>query len=279
MKFQDVAHSARNNESCEGEAMASKQASRRGFLKAGEAAAAVGAIKTTGAEAALPQAQPQKSLKELVAYGERSKFVASVRVPVLERPSPDQFGLIFHVLTPLQDQIGNITPSSLHFSSTHRGALVPPIDPKEYKLMIHGMVDRTLEFRYDDLKRFPSVSHVHFIECLGNHARPEYKTVQETHCLTSCSESTGVLVSTLLKECGVQKGASWIVAEGDEEVKGSGSIRLAKAMEDMMVAYGQNGEPLRPQQAYPLRLIIPGFECMYNSKCMRRIMIHVGNDM
>src|SRR5260370_29444390 len=106
MKFQDGAHSARNNESCEGEAMASKKASRRGFLKAGAAAAAVGAMKTTGAEAALPQAQPQKSLKELVAYGERSKFVTSLRVPLLERPSPDQSGLLFHVFHPPPDPIG-----------------------------------------------------------------------------------------------------------------------------------------------------------------------------
>jgi sulfane dehydrogenase subunit SoxC len=253
--------------------MASKKSSRRKFLKAGAAAAAVGAIKTTAAEAALPQAQPQKSLKELVAYGERSKFVTSIRVPVVERPSPDQFGLIFHVLTPLQDHMGIITPSSLHFVGTHRGAIVPDIDPKEHKLMIHGMVDRPLEFTMDDLRHFPSVSHVHFIECLGNHARPEYKTVQETHGLTSCSEWTGVLLATLLKECGVQKGASWVVSEGSEEVKGSGSIRLAKATEDVMVAYGQNGEPLRPQQGFPLRLIVPGFEGIYNVKWLRRIKV------
>ena len=253
--------------------MASKKSSRRKFLKAGAAAAAVGAIKTTAAEAALPQAQPQKSLKELVAYGERSKFVTSIRVPVVERPSPDQFGLIFHVLTPLQDHMGIITPSSLHFVGTHRGAIVPEIDPKEHKLMIHGMVDRPLEFTMDDLRHFPSVSHVHFIECLGNHARPEYKTVQETHGLTSCSEWTGVLLATLLKECGVQKGASWVVSEGSEEVKGSGSIRLAKATEDVIVAYGQNGEPLRPQQGFPLRLIVPGFEGIYNVKWLRRIKV------
>jgi sulfane dehydrogenase subunit SoxC len=253
--------------------MASKKSSRRKFLKAGAAAAAVGAIKTTAAEAALPQAQPQKSLKELVAYGERSKFVTSIRVPVVERPSPDQFGLIFHVLTPLQDHMGIITPSSLHFVGTHRGAIVPEIDPKEHKLMIHGMVDRPLEFTMDDLRHFPSVSQVHFIECLGNHARPEYKTVQETHGLTSCSEWTGVLLATLLKECGVQKGASWVVSEGSEEVKGSGSIRLAKATEDVIVAYGQNGEPLRPQQGFPLRLIVPGFEGIYNVKWLRRIKV------
>ncbi|HZP31834.1 MAG TPA: sulfite dehydrogenase [Candidatus Acidoferrales bacterium] len=252
--------------------MASKKSSRRKFLKAGAAAAAVGAIKTTAAEA-LPDVQPQKSLKELVAYGERSKFVTSVRVPVIERPSPDQFGMLFHVLTPLQDHMGIITPSSLHFVGTHRGAIVPDIDPKEHKLMIHGMVDRPLEFSMDDLRHFPSVSQVHFIECLGNHARPEYKTVQETHGLTSCSEWTGVLLSTLLKECGLQKNASWVVSEGSEEVKGAGSIRLAKAMEDVIVAYGQNGEPLRPQQGFPLRLIVPGFEGIYNVKWLRRIKV------
>jgi sulfane dehydrogenase subunit SoxC len=114
---------------------------------------------------------------------------------------------------------------------------------------------------------------VHFIECLGNHARPEYKTVQETHGLTSCSEWTGVPLATLLKECGVQKGASWVVSEGSEEVKGSGSIRLAKATEDVIVAYGQNGEPLRPQQGFPLRLIVPGFEGIYNVKWLRRIKV------
>src|SRR5260370_34222324 len=144
MKFQDVAHSARNNESCEGEAMASKKASRRGFLKAGAAAAAVGAIKTTGAEAALPQAQPQKSLKELVAYGERSKFVSSVRVPVLERPSPEHVGLVFHVVTPLLDHLGIITPSSLHFMGTRRVALVPRTEPMYDNIICQVRLDRSL---------------------------------------------------------------------------------------------------------------------------------------
>ena len=153
-----------------------------------------------------------------------------------------QFGMTFHVLSPLQDSVGIITPSSLHFVGTHRGAIVPDIDPKEYRLLIHGMVDRPLEFTLAELKRFPSVSRIHFLECLGNRTRPEYKTVQETHGLTSCSEWTGVPLSLLLKEVGVQKGASWVVSEGSEEVKGAGSIRLAKAMDDCLVAYGQNGE-------------------------------------
>jgi sulfane dehydrogenase subunit SoxC len=258
--------------------MESKKPSRRKFLKGGAEAAvaglAVGAIgSASAAQTVAPDAHPQKSLKDLVAYGERSRFVTSVRIPVEERESPDQFGLTFHVLSPLQDSVGIITPSSLHFVGTHRGSIVPDIDPKEHRLMIHGMVDRPLEFTVEELKRFPSVSQIHFIECLGNRAKPENKTVQETHGLTSCSEWTGVPLSLLLKEVGVQKGASWIVSEGSEEVKGAGSIRLAKAMDDCIVAYGQNGEPLRPQQGFPIRLLVPGFEGIYNTKWLRRIKV------
>jgi len=257
--------------------MESKKPSRRKFLKGGAEAAvaglAVGAIGSASAQTVAPDAHPQKSLKDLVAYGERSRFVTSVRVPVEERESPDQFGLTFHVLTPLQDSVGMITPSSLHFVGTHRGSIVPDIDPKEHRLMIHGMVDRPLEFTMEELRRFPSISRVHFLECLGNRSRPEYKTVQETTGLTSCSEWTGVPLSLLLKEVGVQKGASWVVSEGSEEVKGAGSIRLAKAMDDCIVAYGQNGEPLRPQQGFPIRLLVPGFEGIYNTKWLRRIKV------
>jgi DMSO/TMAO reductase YedYZ molybdopterin-dependent catalytic subunit len=139
--------------------------------------------------------------------------------------------------------------------------------------MIHGMVDRPLVFTMDELKRLPYVSRIHFIECLGNRARPTHKTVQETHGLTSCAEWTGVPLSLLLKEAGVQNGASWIVAEGSEEVKGSSSIPLAKAMDDCVVCYGMNGEPLRPQQGFPLRLMVPGFEGIYQIKYLRRIKV------
>jgi sulfane dehydrogenase subunit SoxC len=255
--------------------MDSKQPSRRGFLKDSAAVAglAVGAVRTASGQTPLSNAESEKHLKELIAYGERSHYVTAIRIPVAERTSPDAFGLTFHVLTPLQDLVGNITPSSLHFIGTHRGSIVPDIDPKEHRLMIHGMVDRPLEFTMEDLKRFPSVSRVHFVECQGNHAKPEHKTVQETHGLTSCSEWTGVPLPLLLKECGVQKGASWVVAEGAEEVKGANSFRLAKALDDCLVAYGQNGEPLRPQQGFPLRLVVPGYEGIYNTKWLRRIKV------
>jgi sulfane dehydrogenase subunit SoxC len=253
--------------------MDSKKASRRKFLKGSAAVAglAVGAMQSASAQTPAPPAQSAQRAKDLVAYGERSHFVTSVRVAVAERPSPDAFGMTFHVLSPLQDSVGIITPSSLHFVGTHRGAIVPEIDPREYRLLIHGMVDRPLEFTLEELKRFPSVSRIHFLECLGNRSKPADKTVQETHGLTSCSEWTGVPLSLLLKEVGVQKGASWIVSEGSEEVMGAGSIRLAKATDDCLVVYGQNGEALRPQQGFPVRLLVPGFEGIYNTKWLRRI--------
>src|ERR1700692_1177570 len=156
-----------------------------------------------------------------------------------------------------------ITASSLHYVATHRGSYVPDIDPAEHRLMIHGMVDRPPIFTVDELKRLPFVTRAHFLECSGNRAKAVHKNVQESHGMTSCSEWTGVPLSLLLKEAGLQNGASWIVAEGAEEVKGSSSIPLAKAMDDCLVCYGQNGEALRPQQGFPLRLMVPGFEGIY----------------
>ena len=135
------------------------------------------------------------------------------------------------------------------------------------------MVDRPLIFTMDELKRFPYVSRFHFIECAGNRARATHKTVQETHGMTSCSEWTGVLLSVLLKEAGVQQGAKFIVAEGAEEVKGASTIPLGKALDDCLVAYAQNGEPIRPQQGFPLRLMVPGFEGIYHTKYLRRVKV------
>jgi sulfane dehydrogenase subunit SoxC len=199
--------------------------------------------------------------------------VTSVRIAHGGRPSPDDFGLVFHVATPLQDQMGVITPSSLHYVGTTRGAFVPDIDPREHRLMIHGMVDRELIFTMDELKRFPSVTRLHFIECAGNRANRRMQTVQETHGMTSCAEWTGVLLRTLLEEAGVQDGGTWIVAEGVEEVKGASSLPMAKAMDDILVAYGMNGEPLRPQNGFPLRLVVPGFEGILSVKWLRRVKV------
>jgi sulfane dehydrogenase subunit SoxC len=212
---------------------------------------------------------PLEIPKGFVAVGERSHFVTTARVPV-RAGSP-------HSYTPHQDSMGIITPAQLHFMAAH-GHTPPDIDPKEHRLMIHGMVDRPLIFTLDDLKRLPSVSRVHFVECAGNsdptdRTRWVTETVQQTHGMTSCSEWTGVLLSLLLKEAGVQNGASWLVAEGAETGKHTKSIPISKAMEDVIVVYGQNGEPVRPEQGYPLRLVVPGFEGVSNVKWLRRMKL------
>jgi len=255
--------------------MGSKRPARREFLKSG--AALAGGFTLGAAAPAIGQTSASPAMikgdKDYIAYGDRSRFVTSVRIPHGGRPSPDAFGLVFHVAAPLQDSVGVITPSSLHFVGTTRGSYIPEIDPREHRLMIHGMVDRPLTFTMEDLKRLPSVTRLHFIECAGNRSSRRAKTVQETHGMTSCAEWTGVLLSVLLKECGLKGGASWFVAEGSEEVKGASSIPLAKGMDDCLVAYAMNGEAVRPQQGFPLRLMVPGFEGIFHSKYLRRIKV------
>jgi sulfane dehydrogenase subunit SoxC len=262
--------------------MAWTRPARREFLKGGAALASgltVGAVHPAEAQgpgapaAAAPPPPMIRGTNEQIPYGDRSKYVTSVRIPHGNRPSPDSFGLTFHVATPLQDSVGVITPSSLHYYATTRGSFLPDINPRDHSLMIHGLVDRSLTFTMDDLKRLPSVTRLHFIECAGNRASARAKTVQESHGMTSCAEWTGVLLSTLLKECGVKGTAKWFVAEGTEEVKGASSMPIAKAMDDCLLAYGMNGEAVRPQNGFPLRLMVPGFEGIFHTKWIRRIKL------
>ena len=253
--------------------MGLKRSDRRGFLKSGAVLAGgltLGAVRPASGQ--LPEPETfVKGSEELIAYGQRSRFETSVRTSHGRRSSPDAFGLVMHVATPLQDSVGVITPSALHYVGTTRGSYIPDIDPQEHRLMIHGMVDRPLTFTMEDLKRLPSVTRLHFIECAANRPSAAAATIQESHGMTSCAEWTGVLLSVLLKEAGVKGGASWIVAEGVEEVKGASSIPMAKAMDDCLVCYGMNGEAVRPQQGYPLRLMVPGFEGIFHTKYLRRI--------
>jgi sulfane dehydrogenase subunit SoxC len=204
-------------------------------------------------------------------YGERSPFVHAVRQSFDQSRTPEQAAS----LTPLADTYGIITPSSLHFERHHSG--VPKIDPAQHRLMIHGLVDRPLVLTMEEIQRLPSTSRIYFVECSGNSGngwRPTPRTgVQGTHGLTSCSEWTGVKLSLLLDEVGVQSGASWILAEGADPAKMTRSIPLAKAMDDAMVVYAQNGEPLRPEQGFPLRLFLPGWEGNANIKWLRRLKV------
>lgn len=197
--------------------------------------------------------------------GRRSPFVRLTRVA----------GWTFWSYTPLDKIDGIITPSDLHFEVHHAGA--PVIDPNRWTLTIHGMVERPIVLNLDDLRRFPSVSRVVFLECSGNSPiswlgvdKPT-DTAQNLVGLTSCSLWTGVPVSTLLREVGVKPGAKWALAEGSDAAVMTRSIPAEKLMDDAMIAYGQNGEPLRIAQGFPARLLLPGWEGNSNVKWLRRL--------
>jgi sulfane dehydrogenase subunit SoxC len=195
--------------------------------------------------------------------GDRSPFEAPRRVP-----SPTTS------LTPLDQLNGIITPSDVHYERHHAG--VPLIDPSRYTLTLHGMVDRQTVFTLEDLKRFPSMSRIMFLECSGNSGigwtkGPPTGTAQTLHGLTSTSDWTGVPVSTLMNEVGVQPGAKWVLAEGEDAAVLSRSVPIEKMLDDAFIAYGQNGEALRPEQGYPARLMLPGWEGNINVKWLRRL--------
>ena len=175
--------------------------------------------------------------------------------------------------TPHQDLMGIITPSDLHFERHHAG--VPAIAPDTYSLLIHGMVERPTIFTLADLKRFPSHSQIHFLECSGNLGRtagPE-TTPGMLAGLTSTSEWTGVRLSTLLREVGVRAEARWLLAEGADAAVLTRSVPIEKALDDALIAYGQNGEALRPEQGYPARLFLPGWEGNASVKWLRRLEV------
>lgn len=178
--------------------------------------------------------------------------------------------------TPLQGLFGIITPSGLHFERHHQGW--HDIDPSQHRLMINGLVKEQRVFTMDDLMRLPSVSRIHFIECgantgaeWGNVALP---TVQYTHGMLSCSEFTGVLLSTLLEMCGYdKKQGKYVLAEGADGSSMTRTISIERAMDDVIVAWAMNGEMLRPENGYPLRLVVPGVQGVSWVKYLRRIEV------
>ena len=178
--------------------------------------------------------------------------------------------------TPLQLSQGTLTPNGLHFVVAQSGA--PDIDPAKHRLVIHGMVKQPLMFTLDTLARYPTVSRMAFIECGGNSApmfskEPNQATVQALHGLVSCAEWTGVRLSTLLEETGIDAKAKWVIAEGADTAALNRSVPLAKCLDDAMIALYQNGERLMPANGYPARLLLPGWEGNMNIKYVRRIKI------
>lgn len=249
---------------------------RRGFLGgalfAGSAVIGAGLSRRVASDAAALPGRPHELGAPLSPYGRPSPYEKGVvRVPT--ELTPTKFSS--WNFTPLQDLQGIITPNGLFFERNHAG--VPAIDPATHRLLIHGMVDNPRTFSMDDLKRYPPVSVIHFLECSGNGltewVKPTEKTVQLTHGLVSCVEWTGVKVSAILNDVGVKSGAAWILAEGADAAVMDRSIPLEKMMDDAILAYAQNGEALRPEQGYPLRLLVPGFEGNMNIKWLRRLKV------
>jgi sulfane dehydrogenase subunit SoxC len=200
------------------------------------------------------------------AQGTRSGFVDLERAPTGQITGPS--------MTPLHRLTGTITPADLHFERHHAGAAV--IDPAQWKLLIHGMVDRPLVLDLESLRRFPAVTRVHFIECAGNgrHAfrqpRPGM-TAQEVDGMSSNTEWTGVPLGTVLREVGIKPKATWALAEGGDAAVLSRSIPMAKLLDDALFVWGQNGEPLRVANGYPVRLLLPGWEGNTSIKWIRRL--------
>jgi sulfane dehydrogenase subunit SoxC len=178
--------------------------------------------------------------------------------------------------TPLHRLDGTTTPNGLHYVVARGG--VPDIDPDKHRLLIHGLVKQPLLFTVDALHRYPLTSRIAFLESGGNSAalysrEPVAAGVQALHGLCSCAEWTGVKLSTLLDEAGIDQKATWIIAEGADLPNVTRSIPLAKALDDAIVALYQNGEPLNPANGYPIRLLLPGYEGSSNIKWLRRIKL------
>ena len=253
---------------------------RRGFLKATLAVSTgVSSVLTSNSASAQsntfleidPWTKTQGATFVNPPYGLPSKYEKEV-VRRLPNPAP-----IFLTAsrTPIQNLHGIITPNGLHFERHHAG--VPDINPDQHRLVVHGLVDRPMIFSMENIMRFPSESKIYFMECSGNSAaelkRSANNTAQQIHGLISCCEWTGVRVSTLLQECGIKPQATWVLAEGADGAAMTRSIPMSKMLDDAILAYAQNGEMLRAEQGYPLRLFLPSYEGNMSIKWLRRLKL------
>jgi sulfane dehydrogenase subunit SoxC len=261
--------------------LAPEHSGRRAFLTQGAAiAGSLAAAGVARAQAdAPPPAEPpwSRTLGAPVLaspYGVPSRYEAGVvrrQSPGLTRTAQSSVSF-----TPLQSLFGIITPSGLHYERHHAG--VADVVPEQHRLMIHGLVRAPRLYTIDDLVRFPSVSRIHFIECGANTgmewANVAVPTVQYTHGMLGCSEWTGVPLAVLLDEAGFdRKRARYVLAEGADGASLTRTIPLEMALDDVLVVYGQNGEMLRPEQGYPLRLLVPGVQGVSSVKWLRRLEV------
>ena len=256
--------------------------SRRRFL-AGAATLSLGGLAAAGtAQAGNPKNLPpnvadwSKTLGDGVAvrpYGHPSKFEKDViRRDVQWLTASRESSVSF---TPLHELDGIITPNGLCFERHHSG--IAEIDPNDYRLIIHGLVDKPLIFTLDDLKRLPRVNRIYFLECAANTGMEwrgaQLNGCQYTHGMIHTVQYTGVPLKLLLEQAGIKPAGKWLLVEGGDASGLNRSVPLAKALDDCMIAYRQNGEMLRPEQGYPVRLVVPGWQGNMWVKWLRRIEV------
>ncbi len=260
---------------------------RRGFLRSGAAVAggalAAGGLtapgRLLGADAAnLPPNVPPWSQAlgpgvDVRPYGSPSKHERHVvRRDVEWLTATRESSVNF---TPIHELDGIITPNGLCFERHHGGA--PDIPPDEHRLMVHGLVDQPLVFTAADVMRFPPESRIYFLECAANGGMEwrgaQLSGCQFTHGMVHCVQYTGIPLRVLLEECGLAHKARWVLAEGADSAGMTRSIPIDKALDDCFVAYSMNGERLRPEQGYPLRLLVPGWEGNMWVKWLRRVEV------
>jgi sulfane dehydrogenase subunit SoxC len=254
---------------------------RRGFIKK-SFLAAVGAVTADRAFSAPDPAivnlpEHSTTLGKPVAsrpYGTPSIYETSLQRR--ESPGLTRVSAASVSFAPLQSLFGIITPSGLHFERHHQGW--HEVDPTQHRLMVHGLVDSPKIYTMDDLMRLPSVSRIHFIECGANSAMEwgnvAVPSVQYTHGMLSCSEFTGVPLSVILDHVGFdQANGKFVLAEGSDGSSMTRTIAIDRALDDVLVVWGMNGEMLRPENGYPLRLVVPGVQGVSSVKWLRRIEV------
>ncbi|WP_421999250.1 sulfite dehydrogenase [Roseovarius mucosus] len=262
-----------------------KPTSRRAFLRGGVAAAA-GAVAAGAAQAATPDPLITEvqdwaiSLGDGVdatPYGLPIEYEADVvrrNVPWLTADPISSINF-----TPIHALDGTITPQGCAFERHHSGAI--DLKKEDYRLMINGLVDTPLVFTYEDLERFPRENHVYFCECAANTgmewAGAQLNGAQFTHGMIHNMEYTGVSLRTLLEEVGLDAAGDlkdkWVYVEGADASSNGRSIPMAKALGDCLVAFKANGEALRKEHGYPVRLVVPGWEGNMWVKWLRRIEV------
>ncbi|MEL6736616.1 MAG: sulfite dehydrogenase [Pseudomonadota bacterium] len=257
--------------------------SRRALLKAGLATGGAAVLGATSARAAATGDPAILELNEWTQtlgvgvdeapYGSPSQFESEVvRRHVAWLTADVQSSVNF---TPLHALDGIITPNGLCFERHHGG--VAEVDPADYRLMINGLVERELVFTLDDLKRFPRENRTYFLECAANSGMEwrgaQLNGCQFTHGMVHNVMYTGVMLKTILQECGLKTNAKWLMPEGGDASGMNRSVPLVKALDDCMIAFAMNGEALRPEQGYPVRLVVPGWEGNMWVKWLRRIEV------